>query len=222
MKTSVQQRLSDVGAILGLLMQLILVLLGVDYGIEFTDDEPDALILVWCLVATVYAVIMVAALSFSARMSAANKEYRPSRLQANLAVRLTALATSLVAGVIGIAAAVMVVLQRNDPTDGWWYKGLGVWAMVLAWGIVHWGFAQWYHGRYYATPTPPMEFPATPTPHLVDFVYFSYTVGTSFAASDVTVLTRDLRWRVTLHGVISFFFNSAIIVLALGTLTGAS
>lgn len=222
MRSSTQQLLSDVGAVLGLVAQLILVLLGVDYAVEFAGDEPDALILVWCVVATLYAATMIAALTFSARASAAHKAYRPSRLQSNLAVRLTALATSLVAGVIGVAAAAMVVLQRNDPTDGWWYKGLGVWAMVLAWGIVHWGFAQWYHGRYYATPTPPMDFPHTPVPHLVDFVYFSYTVGTSFAASDVSVLTRDLRWRVTVHGVISFFFNSAIIVLALSTLTGAS
>ncbi len=221
MNTVWRQRLRDAGVVAGVLVQLVLVLLVVEFAIEFAADEPDALILVWCLVATFYAAVTIASLSFSARLSSAAQEYRPSPLQANVAVRMVALASSLVAGVMGVSAAFMVVVLRDDPTDGWWYKGLGVWAMVLAWGVVHWGFAQWYFARHYATANPPMEFPGTTTPHLVDFVYFSYTVGTTFAASDVSVLSRDVRWRVTLHGVVAFFFNSAIVVLALSTLTGS-
>ncbi|MBA3019555.1 DUF1345 domain-containing protein [Propionicimonas sp.] len=216
-----RQRLRDAGVLGGVAVQLLLVFLGVDFAVEFDEDEPDTMIFAWCLVATVYAAVMIISLSFAARTSAAAKEYRPSKLQANAVVRVTALTSSLVAGLMGVSAAFLVVVLRDDPTDGWWYKGLGVWAMVLAWGVVHWGFAQWYFARYYATANPPMEFPGTATPHLVDFVYFSYTVGTTFAASDVSVLSRDVRWRVTLHGVVAFFFNSAIVVLALSTLTGS-
>jgi uncharacterized membrane protein len=221
MSAILQRRLSNAGVLAGVLVQVVLVLLGIEFAMEFTQDEPDALIFVWCLVATIYAAVMIAALSFEARESSSVREFRPSRLQANVVVRVIALASSLVAGVMGVAAAFLVVVLRDDPTDGWWYKGLGVWAMVLSWGVVHWGFAQWYFARYYATEVAPMEFPGTSTPHLVDFVYFSYTIGTTLAASDVTVLSRDLRWRVTVHGVLGFFFNSAIIVLALSTLTGS-
>jgi len=53
---------------------------------------------------------------------------------------------------------------------------------------------------------------------MVDFVYFSFTVGSSFAASDVTVLSSRTRWTVVWHSVSSFFFNGLIIVLALNTI----
>lgn len=216
-----QRRLNNAGVVAGLLTQLLLVAIAAELAVEYSEDDPDALIFAWCVVATLYAAVMIIALSLDARASVAAREYRPSKLQANVVVRWTALAASLVAGLMGVASAFMVVVLRNDPTDGWWYKLVGVWAMVMAWGIVHWGFAQWYYARYYATDQPTMEFPGTATPHLVDFVYFSYTIGTTFAASDVNVLTRDLRWRVTVHAVLSFFFNSAIVVLALSTLTGS-
>lgn len=214
-------RLANVGVVWGLASQLILVFLGVDYAVEYSEDEPDLMILAWCLVGTAYAVVMVAALTIAAQASQTAMSYRPTRLQSHPLVQVVAMASSLVAGFIGIAAAFMVVVLKDDPTDGWWYKGLGVWAMVLAWGVVHWGFAQWYHARYYRSMPVPMEFPGTPNPHLVDFAYFAYTVGTTFAASDVSVRTRDVRWAVTIHGVLAFFFNSAIIVLALSTLTGS-
>jgi uncharacterized membrane protein len=218
---AVWRRLSNAGTVVGLLVQVVLVLIGIEFAMEFTQDDPDALILGWCLMATIYAAVMIVALGFSARTTAASHEFRPTRLQAHIVVRITALTSSLVAAAMGVASAFMVVILRDDPTDGWWYKALGVWAMVLSWGVVHWGFAQWYFARYYATEVAAMEFPGTTTPHLVDFVYFAYTVGSTFAASDVSVLSRDVRWRVTLHGVIAFFFNSAIIVLALSTLTGS-
>ncbi|PKQ31118.1 MAG: DUF1345 domain-containing protein [Actinobacteria bacterium HGW-Actinobacteria-2] len=214
-------RLANVGVIWGLASQVILVFLGVDYALEYSEDEPDLMILAWCLVGTIYAAVMIASLTVAAQALQSAHAYRPTRLQSHPVVQVVAMASSLVSAFIGIAAAFMVVVLKDDPTDGWWYKGLGVWAMVLAWGVLHWGFAQWYHARYYRTPTPPMEFPGTPNPHLVDFAYFAYTVGTTFAASDVNVRTRDVRWVVTLHGVMAFFFNSAIIVLALSTLTGS-
>ena len=38
--------------------------------------------------------------------------------------------------------------------------------------------------------------------------------------ADVDILTRRVRWTVTVHAVSSFFFNGAIIVLALNTIIG--
>ena len=46
-------------------------------------------------------------------------------------------------------------------------------------------------------------------------------LGTTFAASDVEVLSTRLRWTVVWHSVLSFFFNGLIIVLALNTITGS-
>ncbi|WP_410636312.1 DUF1345 domain-containing protein [Amycolatopsis sp. cmx-4-83] len=42
-----------------------------------------------------------------------------------------------------------------------------------------------------------MRFPATERPNLLDFAYFAFTVGTSFATSDVEVQTRPIRRVIT-------------------------
>jgi uncharacterized membrane protein len=101
-----------------------------------------------------------------------------------------------------------------------------VWAMLLAWGFLHWGFAQIYY-RLYHVPMPPdasgavaepsMRFPKTANPSLVDFVYVAFQIATSFTPNDVETTPR-VRWTVTWHAVLSFFFNGFIIVLALNTI----
>ncbi|MGW4488084.1 DUF1345 domain-containing protein [Amycolatopsis sp. NPDC004368] len=52
-----------------------------------------------------------------------------------------------------------------------------------------------------------------------DFAYFSFTVGSSFAASDVKAQDRQLHHPVLVHGVVSFFHNTAILSTAIGVLT---
>ncbi|HOQ53818.1 MAG TPA: DUF1345 domain-containing protein, partial [Micropruina sp.] len=84
---------------------------------------------------------------------------------------------------------------------------------------IQWGFAQWYFAHYYSDVRPGMEFPGTEFPDLVDFAYFSFTIGTTFATTDVMIVTRRARWRVVTHSVLTFFFNSAILVLALSSIS---
>lgn len=74
--------------------------------------------------------------------------------------------------------------------------------------------------NYYRSDSPTLKFPNTTNPGIADFAYFSYTLGTSFAASDIEVQTTKARWGVMWHGIISFFFNSMIIVLAMNIITG--
>jgi uncharacterized membrane protein len=60
----------------------------------------------------------------------------------------------------------------------------------------------------------------TPTPALVDDLYFSVTIGVSFAASDVDVRQRTLRWHVLVHSVASLFYNAVVLAIGVGILTG--
>jgi uncharacterized membrane protein len=53
-----------------------------------------------------------------------------------------------------------------------------------------------------------------------DFLYFSFTLGTSFAASDVTVTSQAMRWHVMVHSILSFFYNTVVLAVAFGILTG--
>ncbi|MCW3156708.1 DUF1345 domain-containing protein [Micropruina sonneratiae] len=49
---------------------------------------------------------------------------------------------------------------------------------------------------------------------------FMILIGTTFATTDVTVTGRRDRWPVMMHSVLTFFFNSSILVLAVSSLTG--
>jgi uncharacterized membrane protein len=66
----------------------------------------------------------------------------------------------------------------------------------------------------------PFSFPDTSSPTLLEFVYFSFAVGTTFATSDVEVRSSRLRGIVLCHGLLAFVYNTAIISMVVGLLTG--
>jgi uncharacterized membrane protein len=54
----------------------------------------------------------------------------------------------------------------------------------------------------------------------MDFAYFAFTIGTSFAVSDVDVTSRAIRRAVLGHQILSFFFNTSILALAINLVIG--
>ena len=114
-----------------------------------------------------------------------------------------------------------LLILREDPELGEAMNFVGVWAMLLAWGFLHWGFAQIYYRLDNRVPDDPrgrpLMLPDRDDPGLIDFVYASFMIGTSFTPNDINTTTR-IRWTVTWHSVLSYFFNGFIIVLALNTI----
>lgn len=211
------------GWLLSAAMQLFLTAFGV---LAVVEDGFTAL-LMWCVLASVYLGAVTVTL---ARWSRCDPSPGWPPVRGGLAWRLMIVAVTVLPCVVGITAAVLVVMFAKGWSD-LVVAGpvtmplivLGVWAMVLAWALLHWGFSQLYAHMSRAGAESPLEFPHSDTPSVVDYVYFAFTVGTTFAASDVTVRTTRGRWVVTVHSVLSFFFNGAIIVLALSKAsTGAS
>jgi uncharacterized membrane protein len=91
----------------------------------------------------------------------------------------------------------------------------------MAWLLLHFGYADRYAHLYYQEPDPPkLSFPGTKRPNLTDFAYFSFTVGASFAASDVEVQDRRVRYTVLTHGILSFFYNTAVLGIVISVITG--
>jgi uncharacterized membrane protein len=60
-----------------------------------------------------------------------------------------------------------------------------------------------------------LEFPHDSKPDYWDFFYFATSLGAASQTSDVTIRTKALRRLVTLHAVVSFFFNTAVLALAI-------
>jgi uncharacterized membrane protein len=67
-----------------------------------------------------------------------------------------------------------------------------------------------------------LQFPETQEPEPWDFLYYSFVIGMTAQVSDVQVCSVAMR-RVTLaHGVVSFFFNTVILALAVNVAVGTA
>lgn len=58
-----------------------------------------------------------------------------------------------------------------------------------------------------------LEFPGEDASAFSDYQYFSRGVQTTFATTDVTVTTTEMRTVVSRHGLLAFTFNSVIVAL---------
>jgi uncharacterized membrane protein len=196
-------------------------------GLAFlSTDQSDLALALWCLVGTVYTVATITVLSVSATRPPLVDV--PETRQAGARIEyLVSIVSTLLASLVGVWAALQLVLLRSAGAEGAGLASasgfdiLGVWAMLLSWGLLNWGFTQVYRYLYYSRPERPLRFPRTENPKTVDFAYFAFGLGTSFAVSDVETLGSGIRWIALWHSVISFFFNGLIIVLALNIIMSA-
>jgi uncharacterized membrane protein len=65
-----------------------------------------------------------------------------------------------------------------------------------------------------------LEFPGERSPDYLDFLYFSLVLGMTFQVSDVQITSRKLRRLATLHGLLSFLFNTVIVALTVNIAAG--
>lgn len=188
-------------------------------------SEEILFLMAWCVLASLYALVLVILLSVQARRDDGvivepAPAPVPTWLQRSRGF-ITGVLT-LIPTLIGITAALQVIVLGRVGDIGVVVNVFGVWAMLLAWGYLHWGFAQIYEYRAERIrPERAFQFPGTESPTLVDYVYFAFTLGTTFAASDVNVLRTRMRWLVTVHSVLAFFMNALIIALSFNTITTA-
>jgi len=107
------------------------------------------------------------------------------------------------------------------PAEGHWRIALAGATVVLSWSFTHTIFAQHYAYEFYrGRPPAGLVFPGTATPDFVDFLYYAFVVGMTCQVSDVQVDGRALRRLTLMHGVLSFFFNTVILALAINLAAG--
>ncbi len=124
----------------------------------------------------------------------------------------------LVASIAGLSCALdaSIVTSPGTETPGaqLLFAGLGAGGIVLAWVLLHAGFAQVYETRVHRDGAG-LAFPSDTEPDYGDYLYFAFTIGTSFAASDTVTRTRRIRWIVLVHSIVSFFYNAVVVATAI-------
>ena len=98
--------------------------------------------------------------------------------------------------------------------------------LLASWLMTHVIFALRYAHEYYARDEGGpevdrgLDFPGEKQPDYLDFMYFSLVLGMTFQVSDVQITSRKLRRVATLHGLISFLFNTVIVALTVNIAAG--
>jgi uncharacterized membrane protein len=96
---------------------------------------------------------------------------------------------------------------------------LAILGAPLGWLVLHTVMAFHYADlHYFEDPDghegPDLQFPGRGDPGPWDFLYFSFVIGMTAQVSDVQVKQSAMRRAVLLHSVVSFFFNTVFIAMA--------
>lgn len=115
-------------------------------------------------------------------------------------------------------AALFIMLNASEA-PGRWALLLAFLAVPLGWMTIHLMAAVHYAHLYWeeshdGKPGKGLEFPGTPEPGGVEFIYFSFIIGMTAQTSDVAITSSAVRRMNIAHAVASFFFNTVLVAAA--------
>ena len=126
-----------------------------------------------------------------------------------------------------ITVLLLMLSQSSKDTPQVIFIPVAISGMLLSWLMVHVIFAFHYAHLYYGDDASDsskhaegLGFPNEKKPDYVDFVYFSFVIGTTFQVSDTDVTSRLIRRLVLLHGLLSFGLNAFVIALTVNLIAG--
>ena len=134
-------------------------------------------------------------------------------------VILTIILLSISASFVAIAQLIGHAKEPSIPgVEKAFLGGLAIATIVISWTVTQVAFALHYAHDYYlpedgGDAQGGLMFPGCDVPDYWDFLYFATSIGATSQTSDTTIRSSSLRRLVTLHGVIAFFFNTAVLAL---------
>jgi uncharacterized membrane protein len=117
---------------------------------------------------------------------------------------------------LGAFASIAAIVFELGAGHGVAALVLAMLTITLSWATVHTSFALHYAHDYYDNTPGGLQFPSgdeTDHADYWDFVYFSFVIGMTAQVSDVGITDKVIRRTVTVHGIISFLFNTALLAL---------
>jgi uncharacterized membrane protein len=126
----------------------------------------------------------------------------------------------LALGAVGMSLASIFGLLAGNGSPDLWELSLAIASVPLGWSTVHTIAAFHYAHLFYATEDEDtgdaggLGFPGTKEPGAWDFLYFSFVIGMTAQVSDVTVHAAGMRRLVLAHSIVSFFYNTVLVALA--------
>jgi uncharacterized membrane protein len=123
----------------------------------------------------------------------------------------------LVTGLGAFASIAAIVFELGASHHGVQALTLATATIALSWAVVHTAFALHYAHEFYRGNKPGgLQFPSGEKqdhPDYWDFVYFSFVIGMTAQVSDVGITDKIIRRTATVHGIVSFVYNTALVAL---------
>lgn len=136
--------------------------------------------------------------------------------------RLAILLLILAAILASFAAIAGLIGEAKAAKDLWKiaYLGLAGMTIFVSWTVTQAAFMLHYAHEYYRPrgandASDGLIFPNDQSPDYWDFFYFATSIGATSQTSDVAIKSKELRRIVTLHAVVSFFFNTTVLALTI-------
>jgi uncharacterized membrane protein len=123
----------------------------------------------------------------------------------------------LVTALGAFASIAAIVLELGSTHHAVPQLAIATATIALSWAVVHTAFALHYAHDYYRGAKPGgLQFPSGEKQDHADywdFVYFSFVIGMTAQVSDVGITDKTIRRTATVHGIISFVYNTALVAL---------
>ncbi|NYE35016.1 putative membrane protein [Nocardioides cavernae] len=199
-RESARQGLAGIGVVVGL----------------FLPGEP---LLVYLGAWGLYGLIYLALTWLSVRVGGRSGLVAMSRQSRRLSRAERWVATSpekfaQTAAVIALVAVILVMPRADEQGAAEAYVlAVCLVGVVASWLMLQVGFLMTYVGI--DSEVRGLAFPAQPDPGVVDYLYFTVSVGTTFGTTDVEVRSTEIRRQVLAHGVLAFVFNTLVLTVAI-------
>jgi uncharacterized membrane protein len=126
------------------------------------------------------------------------------------------LVLTILASIASVGALVAELSAAKGSTAGGYRVALAAGTVVLSWLFVQIVFAMRYAHIYYleeeeGRPKGGLEFGECGEPDYWDFVHFAIVLGATSQTADITFSSKETRRLGTLHTLVAFGFNTAIL-----------
>lgn len=115
-------------------------------------------------------------------------------------------------------AAIFMELAAADRAGEHYGRAVvfGIATVIISWVFIHTIFAVHYAYEYYRDNdcAGGLKFPDDDKPDYWDFMYFAFVLGMTFQVSDVAINAKWIRRVAMVHGILSFFYTTAVVALS--------
>ncbi|MDQ1135543.1 putative membrane protein [Microbacterium sp. SORGH_AS 1204] len=130
--------------------------------------------------------------------------------------------TLIIAATLFSVVLVVFALIRSQQQDliGSLAAILAVVGVVAAWALVNTVYAFKYARMYYLDDRHRFDFDQDEDPAYSDFAYTAFLIGMAYSASNVTQSSTASRRIALGHALLSYFFGTFVVAVAINLITG--